>query len=211
MDNRGLEVETTDLAAGRKVGSYCLAAMEQLGYRSTGLVVTIEDDPPGRGDVSASAHAGGISISPALIDQEIPLIWTLQEEVAHRYLNECYGVPHGGDFADRFAQEGFAGWFQWRVVTAGLLPEDELDDHPIEQTQPTPALGGVLGRYVGQALAGSANGRKRIDAWLRRPKVPAPLRDCVETLLADLPGDAGPTEMATLVAQTHAAVTGARG
>jgi hypothetical protein len=214
MDTRGLSIRTDDPVLRQRLGGVCLSAMEALEYRSAGLTVTVEHDPHRRSGVTATAHAGsdgqppGIRVSPEILADVRVLVWVLQEEVAHRYLNEIHGIPHGGDYIDRFAQEGFGGWFQWRLVPDGFIDEAGMTVGAISDVRPTPALGGTLGRYVGQTIAGSRSGPGQLAAWMERPDAPDAVCECVRVLLEDMPRKAAPSEFARAVAQAHAAARG---
>lgn len=104
----------------------------------------VQSDPEGRPAVEAFSSQGAISVTPGLLTDPDPgrPVWVLSEEVAHRYLNEVFGIPHGGDFIDRFAQEGFGSWFQChRMFQPGLYDPDDITTETIEST--VPALGSV--------------------------------------------------------------------
>jgi hypothetical protein len=179
--------------------------MEALDYRSHGLLVQVGPDPHGRPRVEASASEGGINVTPALLlgdQRRIP--WVLSEELAHRYLNETFGIANGGDFLDRLAQEGFAAWFQWTwIMSSGLFSLDEVVTQPILEYTPTPSLGHDLGKHAGAAHAGSSASAERLAAWLADPRTPDNLKACVQRTLDGIPSAGSPREVAQVVAAAH--------
>lgn len=206
MDTRGLEVlGASSPRAYQMIGGICLTAMEELGYRSTRLAVAICPDPQGRPGVEASSSVAGICISPEVLSNPVRLVWVLSEEIAHAYLREMHGIPNGGDFIDRFAQEGFASWFQTsRTLAGGLVKVDQITTTPIPASRHTPAFGGELGKHVGSAHGGSAHNVERLRVWLGQPDDES-LKAYVRDLLARLPTDCTPSEMAIAVAHRHEA------
>lgn len=200
MDTRGLDVfGATSADAHRLVGGICLAAMEELGYRSQRLVVEVCPDPLGRPDVEASASAAGICVSPELLSNPIRLVWILSEEIAHVYLCEIHGVPNGGDFIDRFAQEMFASWFQTsRALAGGLVTVDQITATLLDESHHTPEFGGELGKHVGSAHGGSTGNVERLRDWSDRPGDEF-LKEYVRGLRARLPTDGTPTDTALAI------------
>lgn len=205
MDTRGLEVLGAPSERARQmVGGVCLTAMEELGYRSTRLAVEIRHDPHDRPGVEASSSAGGICVSPDLLDNPVRLVWILSEEVAHAYLREAHGIANGGDFFDRFAQEAFASWFQTsRTLANGLVKADDITTTPIPESDPTPAFGGELGKHVGAALGGSHGNWGRLQSWFQQPG-DEPLKAYVRELVPRLPPKPRtPRDMAVAVVREH--------
>jgi hypothetical protein len=186
--------------------------MEALDYRSEDLLVQVRPDPHGRSGVEASASDGGIDVAPALLKgdkRRIP--WVVSEELAHRYLNETFGISHGGDFLDRFAQEGFAAWFQWTwIMPSGLFSLQEVGTQPILEFAPTPGLGHDLGKHVGAAHAGSSASAIRLVAWLADPRTPRELKACVQQAVDGIPSAGSPWEVAEAIAAAHSAARNRR-
>jgi hypothetical protein len=209
MDPRGLQISGASVANCNRVGGYCLAAMEELDYRSRSLPVQIRHDQLARPGVEAGAHSGGVFMSPDLLADPARMVWVLSEEIAHRYLNEVWGVAHGGDFIDRFAQEGFATWFQHQRmfgISVEYSPEGVVA-HPIAGHGPSPELGAALGSHAGAALAGSYKSAARLEEWYASPiGVPAFKERVRVTIVGFGTGrPSSPRSLARAVALAHAA------
>jgi hypothetical protein len=203
MDYRGLRVSRPTSSACSRVGGCCLTAMEELDYRSRDLHVEICDDPWVRLGVEAGAYVGGIHVSPQLLTSPARLIWVLSEEVAHRYLNEVFGVPHGGDFLDRFAQEGFASWFQCHRTLPELFSPDEIVTQPITEHEPSPRLGHDLGKHAGSARGGSYKSTARLEAWFASREGAPDFKLRVRQALDSIPADLRPADLAGAIAAAH--------
>ena len=207
VDVRGIRLARDD-AAHRKVGGIVLPAMEELGYRSSDLPLVVQPDPHGRPNVEAFSSQGGISVTPELLVDPDPgrPVWVLSEEVGHRYLNEIFGIPHGGDFLNRFAQEAFGSWFQChRMLRPGLYSPEAISTEPIEEHIPSPDLGLVLGKHAGSSVAGSYKSAERLEEWyaspLGDPAFKARVRDAIEGFQA---GDS-PEAVAREITRLHSA------
>jgi hypothetical protein len=185
--------------------------MEELGYRSSDLPLVVQRDPHGRHNVEAFSSQGGISVTPELLVDPDPgrPVWVLSEEVGHRFLNEVFGIPHGGDFLDRFAQEAFGAWFQChRMLRPGLYSPEDISTQPIEEHSPTPDLGLVLGKHAGSSVAGSHRSTERLERWyaspLGDPGFKAQVRETIEGFQVGGSPDAVAREIARLHASARA-------
>lgn len=208
MDVRGIRLAHDD-PAHRKVGGIVLPAMEELGYRSKDLLLVVQSDPKGRPAVEAFSSQGAISVTPRLLTDPDPgrPVWVLSEEVAHRYLNEVFGIPHGGDFIDRFAQEGFGSWFQChRMLRPGLYHPDDITTETIEEHSPSPGLGLVLGKHAGSSLAGSYKSTERLEEWYASPLGDLTFKARVRATIDGVEVGGSPKELAREIARVHAAV-----
>lgn len=208
MDIRGLIIlGAPTQRAYQMVGGVCLTAMEELDYRSTRLAVEISHDPQNRPGIEASTSAAGIHLSPNLLGNVVRLVWILSEEIAHAYLREVHSVPNGGGFADRFAQEGFASWFQTsRCINGGLVSPADINTTPISDSARTPRFGGELGKHIGSAHGGSTGNVEQLEDWLRETN-DEPLQAYVRDLLTRLPRRRSPSEMATFVTGERTSAT----
>lgn len=207
MDNLGVVLAHPNSAAERHVAGVCLAAMDELEYRSSSLTIVVQPDPSSRSNVEACAFDGGISVVPELVDQsdQRRLCWVLSEEVAHRYLNEIHGVPHGGNFLDRFAQEGFACWFQCqRMLRDGLYRADDMISKPITEHAPSPSLGHDLGKHTGSALGGSYKSADRLKDWYADPDGQPGFKVAVMDVVTSISVEQAPPQVALEVARAHA-------
>jgi hypothetical protein len=206
MDTRGVRVDIDD-AGHRKVAGVVLAAMDDLDYRSSDLLITVQPDPNGRPGVEAFSFTLGILVTPELLNGDPRrLAWVLSEEVGHRYLNEMFGIPHGGDFIDRFAQEGFGSWLQcYRLFQSGLYTPEDVNTQPITEYTPSPGLGRDLGKHAGSALAGSYKSGARLAEWYASAEGGLAFKQHVRATIEGFQAPESPADLARAIASSHAA------
>ena len=189
--------------ARENVRTMCVAAMHELGYRTT-LHAEIRHDPQAPPNAEASANDAGLWISPQLAHDQARLPWVVHEEVAHHYLATTQGVPHGGTFVEQLLHEMFATWLQLRVfVGGGWMTWRDVTTTPMPEGGETPEVGYHLGKHIAATAASSPDSRAHLERWLADESVEERLRELSRALLDGLPFDGSAAELAAAIGEFY--------